>query len=576
MVWDEGTTYRLEHLWPAEVKGVRPDGPDYGTVGRADRNGAIHSTGTGYLAIRLDRKLPHIVLQRRRGAMFYAGDGPELELEGDFGKHFELHVPTGYERDALYVLTPDVMQVLIDEAADQRVEIVDDQLFVFGDRVDVTDPEVHARMHRIAAAITAQIVPQADGYRDERVRRDPERPLAVDRVAPAGRRLRRGDLGAGRAARDRDRGRGVLGSDLQGVRRRCSGSDPAREAQDGVMEPELLAAIVTASVFAGGLVLRQRGKKLRFPWLTVVIALVTLVFSVLGEFDRDILDLLRRDGFGLTQQGEWWRIVSPLVVQDGGWPGLIFNLLTLVVLGTLVESIFGARLLAVAYLAAGLISEVAAYTLLQNQGFAGNSVANMGLAGLIGIVAVTGAGAMPARIVGGLSLLAGAWLVFTGNLHGVGYVGGRARRVGGGARAAGEGAGEELREQGCAGRVRGVERRVIDAEVDAAHARVREQRLQECDELVRMKTARLGAVDRGEVRRIDDVGIHVHPHVGRAGREDGVERVRRGHGYAGRADVVDRHHGREGRVRAAPHSGRADPAPRRGCRRSAARAPRDR
>lgn len=190
VIWDEGTTYRLEHVWPAETKGVRPDGPDYGTVGRADRNGAIHSTGTGYLAIRLDRKLPHIVLQRRRGAMFYAGDGPELELEGDFGKHFELHVPEGYERDALYILTPDVMQALIDEAADRRVEIVDDYLFVFGDRVDVTDPAVHARMHRITAAIAAQIVPQADGYRDERVRRDPLRPLATDRVAPAGRRLR--------------------------------------------------------------------------------------------------------------------------------------------------------------------------------------------------------------------------------------------------------------------------------------------------------------------------------------------------------------------------------------------------
>jgi hypothetical protein len=189
LIWDEGTTYRLEHLWPAEIKGARPDGPDYGTVGRADRNGAIHSTGTSYLAIRLDRKLPHIVLQRRRGVTFYAGEVPELELEGDFGEHFELHVPKGYERDALYVLTPDVMQVLIDEAADQRVEIVDDRLFVFGERFDVMDPEVHARMHRVTAAIAAQVQPQADGYRDERVRRDPQAPLAVDRVAPAGRRL---------------------------------------------------------------------------------------------------------------------------------------------------------------------------------------------------------------------------------------------------------------------------------------------------------------------------------------------------------------------------------------------------
>ncbi len=189
-IWDEGTTYRLEHVWPAEVGGARPAGPDYGTVGRADRNGAIHSTGTGYLAIHLDRKLPHMVLQRRRGAMFYAGDGPELKLEGDFGKHFELHVPEGYERDGLYVLTPDVMQVLIDEAADRRVEIVDDWLFVFGDRVDVTDPAVHVRMHRIAEVIARQVRPQTDGYRDERVTRDATDPLAVNRVAPAGRRLK--------------------------------------------------------------------------------------------------------------------------------------------------------------------------------------------------------------------------------------------------------------------------------------------------------------------------------------------------------------------------------------------------
>jgi hypothetical protein len=184
VIWDEGTTYRLEHLQPAEIKGARPDGPDYGTVGRADRNGAIHSTGTGYLAVRLDRTLPHIVLQRRRGAILYAGDGPELELEGDFGEHFALHVPAGYERDALYVLTPDVMRVLIDEAADQRVEIVDEHLFVFGERVDVTDPETHARMHRIHTAISAQVIPQADGYRDER---SPRR----DRIAPAGRRIPR-------------------------------------------------------------------------------------------------------------------------------------------------------------------------------------------------------------------------------------------------------------------------------------------------------------------------------------------------------------------------------------------------
>ena len=189
-IWDEGTTYRLEHLWPAEVKGVRPTAPT--TAPSAAPTGTARSTapGTGYLAIRLDRKLPHIVLQRRRGAMFYAGDGPELELEGDFGKHFELHVPEGYERDALYVLTPDVMQVLIDEAADQRVEIVDDWLFVFGDRIDVTDPDVHARMHRVTPRSRPRSSRRPTATATSACR-GPRRPLAVDRVAPAGRRLPR-------------------------------------------------------------------------------------------------------------------------------------------------------------------------------------------------------------------------------------------------------------------------------------------------------------------------------------------------------------------------------------------------
>lgn len=180
-VWDEGTTYRVDHL--------AGPGIDYGTVGRAGKNGAVGTAGVGYLAITLDRKLPHIVLMRRRGARFYAGDGPEFELEGDFGRHFELHVPAGYETDALYVLTPDVMQALIDEAADRRVEIVDDRMFVFGDAPDLTDPALHARMHRIAAIVGGEVVPQTDQYRDARVPRNPSRPLAVNRVAAAGRRL---------------------------------------------------------------------------------------------------------------------------------------------------------------------------------------------------------------------------------------------------------------------------------------------------------------------------------------------------------------------------------------------------
>ena len=191
------------------------------------------------------------------------------------------------------------------------------------------------------------------------------------------------------------------------------------------MEATLLIVILAASVLAGGQLLRLGGGHLRLPILTLAIAAVTLVVSIAGEVNADTLDLLGRDADALAA-GEWWRIVTPLFVQDGGWAGLVFNLVALLLLGTLVESIFGRPTLAVAYFAAGLVSEVFAYTLLPNQGFAGNSVADLGLAGLIAIAAVAGSErSVPttslARIIGAVGLAAGVWLAVIANLHAVGY-----------------------------------------------------------------------------------------------------------------------------------------------------------
>ena len=192
------------------------------------------------------------------------------------------------------------------------------------------------------------------------------------------------------------------------------------------MDVILLIAILVTSVLAGGQLLRRAGGHLRLPILTLAIAAVTLVVSVVGELVPDVLDALGRDRDALAA-GEWWRIVTPLFVQDGGWPGLVSNLVALLLLGTLVESLLGRAVLAITYFAAGLISEVFAYTLLQGQGFAGNSVANFGLAGLLAIVAVAGsersvATTALARIFGAVSLAAGVWLAAIANLHAVGFV----------------------------------------------------------------------------------------------------------------------------------------------------------
>lgn len=135
-------------------------------------------------------------------------------------------------------------------------------------------------------------------------------------------------------------------------------------------------------------------------------------------FDDAILDVIRRDPDRL-QSGEWWRLFTPLVGQDGGLSGLIFNLVILLAVGAVVENLFGWKLLLVTYGAAGILSEVAAYTIMPNQGFAGNSVANFGLIGLVCAFGVMSTNA--ARLTGALGLLGGVVLLVLWDLHGIGF-----------------------------------------------------------------------------------------------------------------------------------------------------------
>ncbi len=180
----------------------------------------------------------------------------------------------------------------------------------------------------------------------------------------------------------------------------------------------LFTPLMIVSATTGVLVMRARGKGFRIPWVTLGIALVTMVVGVLALFDPVLLAAIARDRDALLA-GEWWRIVTPLFGQDGGGFGLIFNLAALLAFGTFVEVIFGWRMLLVTYYAAGLVSEVAAYTLVPGQGFAGNSVATVGLVGLLAVVAAWEP--FPLRIFGGFVLLGGLVLLILRDLHGVGF-----------------------------------------------------------------------------------------------------------------------------------------------------------
>ncbi|RFA07510.1 hypothetical protein B7R21_15075 [Subtercola boreus] len=87
-----------------------------------------------FAEIPLPRSMPNIWLhsQRSGAAMpFSVAGGERVRLEGDFDRHFDTYAREGAQQEALYVLTPDVMALLIDNASRFDVEIVDDRLYLY-------------------------------------------------------------------------------------------------------------------------------------------------------------------------------------------------------------------------------------------------------------------------------------------------------------------------------------------------------------------------------------------------------------------------------------------------------------
>ena len=129
----------------------------------------------GYVAIKLDVPLPHIVLDALgNNGLFGASNLPasfdsdqRLSLEGDFDRYFALSCPRGYERDALYLFTPDIMARFIDNAAALDVEIVDDWLFLYAKRdFSTLDPATWAWLFSVVGALLDKLA-QWSRWRDD-------------------------------------------------------------------------------------------------------------------------------------------------------------------------------------------------------------------------------------------------------------------------------------------------------------------------------------------------------------------------------------------------------------------------
>jgi hypothetical protein len=170
---------------------------DFGNYRYTTGSGKNSTTHTwGFMALQLDRALPHMVLDSKaNNGLFGSTNLPAtftkdqvLSLEGDFDNYFTLYCPKQYERDALYVFTPDLMALCIDNAAPFDIEIVDKWMFVYSAApFDMSTAPIYQRLFGIVDTVGAKTLSQTDHYADERVAN-----FTANVVAPQGARLKRG------------------------------------------------------------------------------------------------------------------------------------------------------------------------------------------------------------------------------------------------------------------------------------------------------------------------------------------------------------------------------------------------
>ncbi len=175
MIFSHGSSRTASDI----LRGDRPRFVEFANYRYTTGSGKNRTTHRwGYVAIKLATPLPHIVLDAQGNNGLFGSNLPQmfdrgqrLSLEGDFDRHFALYCPSGYESDALYLFTPDIMARFIDHAAQLDVEIVDDWLFLYAKRdFSTLDPGTWAWLFSVVGALLDKLG-QWERWRDDRLTR---------------------------------------------------------------------------------------------------------------------------------------------------------------------------------------------------------------------------------------------------------------------------------------------------------------------------------------------------------------------------------------------------------------------
>jgi membrane associated rhomboid family serine protease len=185
------------------------------------------------------------------------------------------------------------------------------------------------------------------------------------------------------------------------------------------LEELLLGIGLSSTVVAGAIASRSAAEHRchALPVLTLACSLVIASFSVVQlVFAPGLFPLLMRDT-ACVYSGQPWRLLTSLLVQDGGWPGAAFNLVGLLAIGTIAERMLGRLQWGVA--AAISVGAAQAFALLRQSPGAGNSILNFGLAGAVCVACVVDRPARQSLIPTICASACFVLLLARGDIHGV-------------------------------------------------------------------------------------------------------------------------------------------------------------
>ena len=153
----------------------------------------------------------------------------------------------------------------------------------------------------------------------------------------------------------------------------------------------------------------------KIPKATLAVLFTTGILTLL-QFCFPVLIVTLERTPSMLAAGQWWRLITPTLINPEGWSQIVFNLLGIAVVGFLVERMFGSARWLVLYLAGAVVGELAGS--VWKPAGAGSSVAICGLLGGLAAWLLWRRQPTQSRF-GGAMILLGA-LVLTGmrDLHG--------------------------------------------------------------------------------------------------------------------------------------------------------------